>query len=83
MVASAYAGVDVALRKKAEFEEMKRAEIQKARHVSCGRCSPVSSIDPRALAMVDLDGPVLSPLGASGEADEQYLTPVKARVVDR
>lgn len=91
LVASAYAGVDVELKKKADFEEMKRTELQKARHVSRGRCSPVSSIDPRDLAMVDWDGPepsvgrpspVLSFLGASGEADEQYLTPVKARDVD-
>ncbi|KAM0690744.1 hypothetical protein Q7P36_009513 [Cladosporium allicinum] len=82
LVASAYARMDAELRKKAEIEEVERSELQKALHVSCGRCSPVSSIDPRDLAIVDWDGPepsigrpipVLSLLGASGEADEEYL----------
>ena len=83
LVASAYAGVDVELRKKAEIEDVELAEIQEARYeASCGRSSPVSSIDPRDLAMVDWDGPELSIgrpspnlslLGTSGEADEEYI----------
>jgi hypothetical protein len=57
-LASARAEVDDELRRRAEIDELERAEIQEARsEVLRGRYSPVSPIDPSDLAMVDWDGP--------------------------